>query len=482
MITENKNILFYAHYFNGLGDISSAFKIGNALHECLNIAKENLFCGTNEEQKAAIFNKNQFTILAPRASFFGPPSLTTYFAEMQKVHQFAFQVIPAPSINEAASLFFATRVPSLVLYEYGFKNHPFHPAFKNFVTTKSLGLNEKEGEIGILIDSELYEWGFSKEAQISLKRIEQLQFVNSSLREAILENEDFVSFDAQSLLYVGYTNQFTSSVKFIKDLSDLNTYDSSNQKNLTFILPGNFSTQFQSCVELTDIPSLVIKEVNRNGTIKEVMRRKGKEGEKTLTIFTGSINHVDFKHLLKASEKETVVTGDQSLSEAISLNKVFMYEALNHKHKFANDIQTTYSTNSQFDVQVTFFNAHSANMRKFFEKNRQDNYQHFFKVNKIICEKHNAFTQIIKLIEEKKLSASNSVLPQIVSNSDPFDYEKMPFDQPIIFELDHLLNLKIKTEDSKSTLKIFNDSIFDYSSLGSGFYVVTRQHDLNIIN
>jgi hypothetical protein len=64
-----------------------------------------------------------------------------------------------------------------------------------------------------------------------------------------------------------------------------------------------------------------------------VHEEKIKEGEKKLTIVAlmSTISHEKMKTLIKCSKDLCLVTGDQSLSEAISADKLFFYEKLMHK-------------------------------------------------------------------------------------------------------------------------------------------------------
>lgn len=60
---------------------------------------------------------------------------------------------------------------------------------------------------------------------------------------------------------------------------------------------------------------------------------------KTLTVInTSDIQYNDIQYIMKISDRFTLITGDQSVSDAISHNKVFVYEALSHKIKFKNAI------------------------------------------------------------------------------------------------------------------------------------------------
>lgn len=60
---------------------------------------------------------------------------------------------------------------------------------------------------------------------------------------------------------------------------------------------------------------------------------------KTLTILNvKGILYEDVQHLLYLSDPFVFITGDQSLSDAISLNKRFIYEALGHKRELYNSL------------------------------------------------------------------------------------------------------------------------------------------------
>lgn len=64
---------------------------------------------------------------------------------------------------------------------------------------------------------------------------------------------------------------------------------------------------------------------------------------KALIITLGPFSQEDMRLLWMASEPETVVTGDQSLSEAVASHKKFVYECRTHKRGVASHLQRIFS-------------------------------------------------------------------------------------------------------------------------------------------
>jgi hypothetical protein len=64
-------------------------------------------------------------------------------------------------------------------------------------------------------------------------------------------------------------------------------------------------------------------------------------GTRTIRIIDGfPVSHSDMIKLSKASEPESICTGDQSFGEAVSMQKRMFYETLEHKEAFAKQIST----------------------------------------------------------------------------------------------------------------------------------------------
>lgn len=123
---------------------------------------------------------------------------------------------------------------------------------------------------------------------------------------------------------------------------------------------------------------------------------------KTIRLIFGPVSHTDMKLLMRMAEKEMVCTGDQSLSETISCNKVFIYERLLHKTELAESIEQLYGKGAAYKLQrendhYLFYPGLVEPMSQFFSQDRSESYS---AINRLIAEKRNCMPAIMGAIDE----------------------------------------------------------------------------------
>lgn len=85
-----------------------------------------------------------------------------------------------------------------------------------------------------------------------------------------------------------------------------------------------------------------LKICSLDETFDSIEIEGGRKDGSSITFLCGSVDNADVCKLWKASEREAMATGDQSLSEAISANKNFVYEALAFKDILLRDLKDKY--------------------------------------------------------------------------------------------------------------------------------------------
>jgi hypothetical protein len=372
---------------SGLGDLSCGFKIANYLHTQLGIPKQCIFYATNAPSAAALFNDYAFAVID--CSIGSKEQLK----EMSKTIQFDIQiVVPTTDPYKATEFLAINKIPTLIFYEYGLDNTNNH--FSNAVLSFSFGLNKQKNQIGILIDQELYQW--STTVQDRFHQLQQLKTVHSSIQTAILDVGDFDKqckyFSEQALLYAIYVSQLKTAEAFIHAIIDFNQ---DNDKNIFITVP---LLKLEPFIEkFTNVASITIKTWDPQRPLIEKTIEKNKKLKKTLTLIGGCFTYQDLKTLLMASEKETILTGDQSISEGISANKSFVYETLLHKQLFVDDLNQIYSQYLGYNVAT----SKKEEILHIFINNKKNNYANLSKVNQFICNESNAFSIIADIIKKR---------------------------------------------------------------------------------
>lgn len=341
----------------GFGDIACSLKITNYLVENCGFNQKNISIVTTKPEIVSIFNKHALNVISPEvAKKINAPSIKI--------------VVPIRSYDNICQPLLEGKIPFIILWEYGIKNTPV----PNYLSqtphlVKSLGLEDDEE--GILIEKEMQECSdLSKE-----ERLQKLEMINPILKNALIGD-----------LYFGYVYECKILTKFLKAIVKYN-----KGNNLTFIFPGN-DRKITIPEKLEGVGSIEIFHFESTLELKEKIEFS-KEG-KQVRIITGTINHNDIKWIQVAAKKETIVTGDQSLGQAIStIRSRFIYECLPHKVNLGGSLKKLYPINPNLESPkaksiLQYFISCKAQKKQFAE------------VSQEICLKRNAFLKIPFLIQE----------------------------------------------------------------------------------
>lgn len=324
---EDKRIVVCSEVkWGGSGDISCGAKIINFLID-LGIKKEHITLMSNVSPEfVANFDAN------------------LRYVKIEKLSEQILQekpdlVITAPTLHNLQTIA-SLNIPFLPILEYG---GSFNPTISH--ADKVMVMGPRKRELGIMIDPALHEWSQSPEATYSKGRLRQLESLPAKLQTSILgeafSERIIEKFNEQSRLYFGYVFNSQNALFFVQAIT-LMANKNEDQKDLCFFFPGSkilgdersdtdhwLRGKFMECIAELGVKE--VQQVNSATNERESISVPGAKGEKRITLIYGRVSHQDFCILLKASEKETIVTGDQSLSEAISVKKRFFYETLDHK-------------------------------------------------------------------------------------------------------------------------------------------------------
>lgn len=222
--------------------------------------------------------------------------------------------------------------PYLKLPEYSCLGVP-----NNFLSNlKITGLGDHE--YGIFVDRTL----ISKVKSDRKQQIDPVTHVSelsdNTLQSQILNGRKIDSYSSEANLYFGYGHYVDSHFHFIRSVMEL---EKVNNKNIDMVLIVDDPQELQSKIFLD---TQLQKELEEQGIGKiDIVHPTTKGGmftssmtlsrsQKTLRIITRSkIAHCDFETCLLMSQPLTLITGDQSLSEAISTDKIILYELYRHK-------------------------------------------------------------------------------------------------------------------------------------------------------
>jgi hypothetical protein len=217
--------------------------------------------------------------------------------------------------------------PYLIVSEYGkgsevgfFDRHISSGLYKN--------------EFGIFIDKELIE-------QVEIDKLSGFESIlhlaelhDVELRSLIKpENVSFIDYANSTKLFFGYGHKITSHRHFIKLVTH---FEKKDNKNVDIILILDESENLKTIFNPPFIKELFDQGIGKVTILTSLQKIDeivvDKSRPKQLRIICKKfVTHSDFLTMMKMSQPLVMVTGDQSLSEAISCTKRFVYECLVHK-------------------------------------------------------------------------------------------------------------------------------------------------------
>jgi hypothetical protein len=436
----NKNYLIICEKNNGLGDLSCGFKIANDLHERLSVPIANIIIATNDPLGSSLFNKHEFTVLDFRE---------IKSEQITKTYDISLQII-APTDQYSCHAKVDSQIPALALMEYGFDTGDS----SNELVCESLGLDKPA--MGFMVENSLKEWGFSDQSNTSILRLQQLKDINKGLQQAILgrNNEDtedaIIKFDEKSRLYTSYApssklNSFVAKIvaesvqevsKFVFVFSDFRFDDA--------------QTLAKKCHGISAIKIVELDKVTETYKIQKLSIDSGK-GRK-IKIITCSLKHAEMLTLFKAVERKVLVTGDQSLSEAISGNMNLIYVAPLHKLTLKDQLQKLgYPTVEEQTPTLPNFLSE------------------FTSLNKKTVVNNDYFPQFSQLIKERLQNFSPPIALKHFKD-DEF-YSAIQPNTKYLISFEQLCSLKIQVKDSQSLLPRFLNSYFRHQKIGDSYII-----------
>ncbi len=246
---------------------------------------------------------------------------------------------------------------------------------------------------GVIVDESLVE--FSKKELYQKSSKERLRLLASlssdDVKNAIRGTcKSFDEYDENNSLYFAYCNQHELLPEFINFLCEKTK--NADKKNINIYCAKHLCWWNQTNFSTLDRHG--ISKVMYNH--KLLYENKDSPNGKTvniLTLQTSPLSHEDFIILLKASEKECLVTGDQSLLEAIALDKDFIYETLDHKQTLSNALQEEFK---KIDPALIF---NKSRWCFSFSKSSYPLRELYCKFNKKIIEDFNLKTKLFNFID-----------------------------------------------------------------------------------
>ncbi len=432
----NKNYLIITYEINGQGDLSCGMKVANDLHERLGIPVKNILISSNKVKGIDNFNKHNFKSISLKE-----------IESLHKQQAVDLQII-APTDGFSGVDCTVEKAPALALLEYGFT-----PLKSHRVMSKALGIGKEE--IGILIDPSLKEWGFSEEAKSSRNRMQQLEQLDPTLKAAIMGKKSFDELNNKHALYMSYAPE-KFLLKFIEVLSEKNH---SSHKNNIFVLPNLSATAIKDLnLKALHFRKIKVIDLNQPSTQHSIKSEETETTDKKITIIRGRIVHSAMLTLMKATEREILVTGDQSLSEAIAGNKNFIYIAPEHKEKLSKDLK---------NLGYPVIKERESNSLNFLKR------EEISKLNKQVCNRKDYFENLTKLIKEslQTFQYIADISLEHLTNQAEF-VSAIEMDKNYRITLNQLCLLEISAQDCTSPF--FQDSKFEYQSLGNSRYQIKR--------
>ncbi len=488
-IEESKRYVFVVDKVGGLGDVSCAMQFASRIQEKMNLKAHQVLLAVNPEdaKDVELFNEKSFAVINA--------------CEIGKVHNLALQVIAPQVTSKTAEMVLYNQAPVLSITEYGFSPHKFPPYVGSWVISRAMGL--AVGEIGILIDQELMNWGFSEATMLSQNRAMKIREMSSGLQDALLRESGIFEFDSRTKLYYGYSAHLITARAFVCSICKINAH---NSKNISVYLPNEYvdelskerlknsfikgSSEFteflmndSSCKGFGRVIVEKYDCIHETTTTIEELKSDNSQSKKVLRILIGRLPHRDVRLLMMASEKEMVVTGDQSLSEAISCNKNFAYELLWHKSSLAESIERRYSSlESANDVWQRVVDTRKPNLScmistlvNAFIDGATDNYERITKINLENCKRDciEPAAHLAKLLlkEIAKPHFINLKQKMIVDDKD------LPLNEWVFVNPEAYKLLQIDDESHISERDEFAGSFFEVclSNKEGGYYIKRKK-------
>lgn len=194
-----------------------------------------------------------------------------------------------------------------------------------------------EGELGIFMEEDLYQEGRVLYQAHKSSDPTRLHFLkNLQLRDLLK--------DSGSKLYFGYASRGGANIR-IQFVEDIFRREITHPSNIDICIIWPYCISIDGFVEAIEDLCKVFNlsvEFWRPPSSEDPSLSLEKSymiGPRKVRIFIPeSLDHADFQSLLRASDPYTLITGDESLSEALALGKIILYEVLPHKKRLASNL------------------------------------------------------------------------------------------------------------------------------------------------
>lgn len=192
-------------------------------------------------------------------------------------------------------------------------------------------------------------------------------------------------------------------------------------------------------------------------------------GSKTITakLFTKKLSNSEFKELLCKSHKYVGCTGDQSITETLSCNKLPIYEISGHKTEFFEDLISLTKDNN-FTKLYDYFNYYYEIMKKSYDKSK---FQELYNKMNDAANEMNYFRNFLLenyKIDDYLIGITKCKIIQKMKKEElakqPNDFESVIKEEKKLLEsIDELekQDLKIFLEENKNLSKDEIDFILD---------------------
>jgi hypothetical protein len=297
--------------------------------------------GAKKEQ-IALFNTKKFIVIDP-----------SEIEALNNSHTISVNIISPPACKVLAT---KTHSLSHVFFEYG---RDFRS--KEILQKISLGIEPKDS--GIFISQELVSWSFDERVKaLPSYRLRPLLETSLEVQKAIFGEEEpsLEKFESEASLYFGYSHN-PLSVKAFSDAIMQFVQDRREEppkENIIICIPicsesfREFLEEKSSSFKLNGFKKLIIKTFS--GDVLFAINSDELKSSPSVQIIVGRIPHSDYLSLLKASEKLSIAEGDQSVSEAISAQKHFVYETLLHKEEFGLSLNRVFKQVCEIEIGRDF--------------------------------------------------------------------------------------------------------------------------------
>lgn len=448
-LLKNKKIAVLTRGLNGYGDYACARKICLHLHEKMGIKKENIAFATC------------------RSGMFGEELTKRGFSVIQDDFQSLrkwgvdFQII-APVTDDwyVRNKVCLKDIPTLAIAEYGFKRPAYLDVFPN---VHSYAFGFTPDSMGVFLNEELLNF---REASAE-KRIDQLKNIPEPLQNAILgqnySEEAVRNFAKTSHLYFGYSHNMSEMRSFIKAVVKMNQ-EIHDRSDLCFYFMGQDFDWKHRNISDEDLIAQGIGSIEYLDLDAPKLSQKMVFGVgKNLKIISAKLNPKYVNDLHKASEFETLGTGDQTFSEELAQGKAQAYELFRHKKELYEQYVAAFPEDMRKEIDFHVDNLiNEEKLAQFYIRRRLD--PAFAKrVDEAIEHIHETydfsprFEKAVNKLLQGTQGLKKEKPKEITLTANPKS-EEIPFEKLILLSVKDICKLRII--DGVSEMPEFENSFF----------------------